>query len=158
MVGRDVTSPSNTDGKLGFSYSAVGSYSKEECVKDNITGLTWEGKPTTGLRAAGNTYTNLGDNSVSDASAYVAAVNAARLCGYSDWRLPTADELQGIVDYGVAYPDPAIDVTWFPNTQQDVYWTGTGYAGHSNDAWFVDFGGGYVYYGRHGSYLVRLVR
>jgi hypothetical protein len=89
----------------------------------------------------------------------VAAVNAARLCGYSDWRLPTADELQGIVDYGVAYPDPTIDVTWFPNTQQGVYWTGTGYAGRSYYAWYVNFGDGLVYSnlrGYHGH--VRLVR
>lgn len=119
MVGRDVTSPSNTDGKLGFSYSTVGSYSKEECVKDNITGLTWEGKPTTGLRAAGNTYTNnLGDNDHPDGvSAYVAAVNAAGLCGYSNWRLPTLDELLSIVDYGVNSFGLAIDSAWFPNTQ-----------------------------------------
>ena len=158
MVGRDVSSPSNTDGKLGFSYSTVGSYSKEECVKDNITGLTWEGKPTTGLRAAGNTYTNLGNNSANDASTYVAAVNAAKLCGYSDWRLPTVDELQGLVDYGVAYPGPTIDGIWFPNTQPGYYWTGTGYAGCSGNACVVSFVNGYVD-GYNGGYVhVRLVR
>lgn len=162
MVGRDVTSPSNTDGKLGFSYSTVGSYSKEECVKDNITGLTWEGKPTTGLLAAANTYTNLGDNSANDASTYVAAVNAAKLCGYSDWRLPTADELQGIVDYSVASPGPTIDGTWFPNTQTwHYYWSGTGYAGDASSAWLVGFADGYVPSGydfRLESGYVRLVR
>jgi hypothetical protein len=162
MVGRDVTSPSNTDGKLGFSYSTVGIYSKEECVKDNITGLIWEGKPTTGLRAAGNSYTNLGDNSANDASTYVSAVNAAKLCGYSDWRLPTADELQGLVDYSVAYPRPTIDATWFPNTQQYAYWTGTRYASDARFAWAVDFDYGFVYNGHNRYYYasshVRLVR
>lgn len=160
MIGRDVSSPGSSDGKLGFSYSTVGSYSKEECVKDNITGLTWEGKPTSGLRAASNTYTNYGDNSASDASTYVAAVNAAKLCGYSDWRLPTVDELQSIVDYSVAsYYGPTIDTTWFPNTPQYAYWTGTGYAGDSSRAWFVYSSYGDVYYHhRYSLTHVRLVR
>lgn len=160
MVGRDVSTPSAADGKLGFSYSMVGSYSKEECVKDNLTGLTWEGKPTTGLRAAANTYTNYGDNRAGDASAYVAAVNATALCGYTDWRLPTKAELQSLVDYSMASPGPMIDGAWFPNTQSYVYWTGTGYAGHSGYAWDVDFYHGDVlgndrYDGRN---HVRLVR
>jgi hypothetical protein len=178
MTGRDVSNADSSDGKLGLSYSAVGSYTKEECVKDNITGLTWEGKPTSGLRAASNTYTHY-DNTAAvqfwngsayvnptqaqiDAATntvgYVAAVNAAKLCGYTDWRLPTADELQGIVDYSVAYPGPTIDGTWFPNTQQYAYWTGTGYAGGSSGAWVVDFGYGFVYGYSRGYGHVRLVR
>ena len=36
-----------------------GTYTKEECVKDNSTGLIWEGKPTTGTaRLASTKYTN----------------------------------------------------------------------------------------------------
>jgi hypothetical protein len=159
MLGRDVTEPANSDGKLGFSYSPVGAYSKEECVRDNITGLTWEGKPTTGLRAAGNTYNNLGDNNANDASTYVATVNAIKLCGYSDWRLPTADELQTLVDYSVAYPGPSIDSTWFPNTQQWVYWTATPYAGEASSAWDLYFDNGGMGTGNHYNYIhVRLVR
>jgi Leucine-rich repeat (LRR) protein len=159
MIGLDVSSPGSSDGKLGFSYSAVGSYTKEECVKDNITGLTWEGKPTTGLRAASNTYTNYGDNRAGDATAYVVAVNNAKLCGYDNWRLPTVDELQGLVDYSEAY-SPIIDRTWFPNTQQPWYWTGTGYANDSNYVWVVYFGyGDFFYYdSRSRGGHVRLVR
>lgn len=148
MVGRDVTEPTNTDGKLGFSYSAVGAYSKEECVKDNITGLTWEGIPTSGPRAA------------TDTVSYVAAVNAAKLCGYSDWRLPTANELQTLVDYSVAYHSPTIDGTWFPNTRSEAYLTSTGLAGYASRAWSVYFdvgGADNVNYGGY-DYVVRLVR
>lgn len=158
MTGRDVSNADGSDGKLGFSYSTVGSYEKTECVKDNITGLTWEGKPSSGLRDTGSTYTNYGDSRPGDASAYVAAVNATALCGYTDWRLPTADELQSIVDYSVA-PGPAIDGTWFLNTQQFGYWTGTGYAGGSSYAWVVSFVNGSVGVNfRSFSSHVRLVR
>ena len=166
MIGRDVSLDSS-DGKLGFSYSTVGSYAKTECVKDNITGLTWEGKPTSGLRAASNTYTHYDNTAAAqvwdgsdgfspvtptqaqiDAAtntvSYVNAVNASALCGYTDWRLPTADELQGIVDYGVAYPGPTIDGTWFPNTQRNLYWTGTEFPGLFSNAWGVHFYSGHV--------------
>ena len=179
MVGRDVTSPAAADGKLGFSYGLVESYTKEECVKDSITGLTWEGKPTSGLRAAGNTYTHFDStttaqfwngtafvnptqeqvNAATNTVGYIAAVNAAKLCGHSDWRLPTANELQTIVDRSVAFPGPTVDGTWFPNTQQKGHWTSTGYAADASYAWDIDFYQGVVSYGyRYSNYHVRLVR
>lgn len=182
MIGRDVSSPDSSDGKLGLSYSEVAGYARTECVKDNLTGLTWEGKPTTGLRAAGNTYTNYDNTAAAqfwnwnvpayvnptqaqiDAATntvgYVNAVNTMALCGYTDWRLPTADELQGIVDYGVAWPGPTVDADWFPNTVGRAYWSSSPYVGGANYAWLVYFGFGSVGYGyRNLSGLhVRLVR
>ena len=179
MIGRDVSSPDSSDGKLGFSYSTVGSYAKTECVKDNLTGLTWEGKPTTGLRAASNTYTNYDNTAASQVSnsivfnptqaqidaatntvGYVNAVNASALCGYTDWRLPTADELQGIVDYGVAYlTGPTVDASWFPNTVDDGYWSSSPYAGNDYLTRLVSFFNSMVgaNFRSYGSY-VRLVR
>ena len=144
MLGRDVTSADNTDGKLGFSFSAVGSYASTECVKDNLTGLVWEGKPTVGDRASSNSYSNYGDSRSADASAYVTAVNAAKLCGYSNWRLPTRAELQALLDYSVASPSPSVDTTWFPNTGAAAYWSASPYLGTSTKAWAVNFANGYV--------------
>ncbi|MDP1656723.1 MAG: DUF1566 domain-containing protein [Hylemonella sp.] len=161
MIGRDVTTPDSSDGKLGFSYSAVGSHARTECVKDNLTGLTWEGKPTSGLRANTNMYTNYGDGRAGDASAYVAAVNATALCGYTDWRLPIADELQSIVDYGVAWPGPAVDAGWFPNTVNLVFWSSSSFLGVGvvNHAWYVNLGnGGVAGYTVTRDMHVRLVR
>ncbi|MCX8519911.1 MAG: hypothetical protein ORN28_00055, partial [Rhodoferax sp.] len=84
-----------------------GTYDKTECVKDNKTGLVWEGKPAAvGTRAASNTYTNFDSTGTTQKSGttltqtdldattnsvgYVKTVNASPgLCGSMDWRLPT---------------------------------------------------------------------
>lgn len=157
-----------------MAYSLVpkaggGTYDKTECVKDDVTGLVWEGKTASGLRAGSNTYTNYhssysGTQAQMDAATntygYVAAVNAQGLCGYSDWRLPTVDELLSIVDYGVASPGPTINSTWFPNTPALMsYWSSSPHVGISNHAWYVLFGYGNVrYVFRSYDYAVRLVR
>jgi len=58
------------------------------CVRDNVTGLTWEVKTNDGgLRDMNKTYT--WDN----APSYATAVNAAGLCGFKDWRIPNPKEL-----------------------------------------------------------------
>jgi len=159
MLGRDLSSASNTDGNLGFSFSAVANYASTECVKDNLTGLVWEGKTTLGDRASTNSYSNYGDSRGADASAYVTAVNAAKLCGYSNWRLPTSEELQALVDYSVVNPDPGVDATWLPNTMAAPYWTASAYLGSSTKAWYVNFANGYVSSSaRSGKLPVRLVR
>jgi hypothetical protein len=62
--------------------------------------------------------------------------------GFSDWRLPNIKELPSIVDYS-AY-SPAIDGTFFPNTQSDGYWSGTTFAASTDYAWLVSFGNGNV--------------
>ena len=140
------------------SYSEVpkasgGTWARTECVKDNITGLMWEGKTASGTRAGSNTYTNYhssyyGTQDQMDAGSntygYVAAVNASGLCGFTDWRLPTAKELQTLVNYGVAYPGPTIDTTWFPNTQGSWYCSSSPYVGDSSGAWVVYFDDGGV--------------
>ena len=152
-------------------------YDKTECVKDNITGLMWEGKTDSGARAGSNTYTNDGH-----ATAYVTTVNSnSGLCGFKDWRLPTAKELQTLLNYGVVVqatpvfdnkgklesirvdsPAPTIDTTWFPNTQGSLtsyYWSSSPYVGDTRSAWYVRFSYGAIEKGtRSGSGHLRLVR
>ncbi|SYZ81279.1 putative lipoprotein [Vibrio paracholerae] len=102
-------------------------------MRDNVTGLIWEVKQPVGsggLRDASHTYTwynpdnssNGGDagtqnggtcqGSACDTQAFVNAVNSQGLCGASDWRLPSVNELFSIVHNGRI--EPAIDQAYFP--------------------------------------------
>ena len=158
-------------------------YDKTECVRDNATGLIWQGQTPagTGLRANDQYKTNFdsttelqkynGGNpiaptqsevdAITNSIGFKNAVNASNLCGSAAWRLPTNDELLGIVKTGEY---PRIDNAWFPNTVDLHYWTSSPYVGYTYAAWTVNFGYGfaagdyrdngygYVYH------LVRLVR
>src|SRR5208283_1399646 len=92
-----------------------------------------------------------------DTQSYVNAVNAAALCGYTDWRMPTYRELLTLVHHGVQ--NPSIDATFFPNTQPWAFWSGSSYVPVPEGAWSVVFFDGYpfAYYKTNANY-VRLVR
>jgi hypothetical protein len=137
------------------------------CVQDNSTGLIWEVKTTDGgLRDWSKKYSNystdfdpIGQYGAStDASGFVADVNATKLCGYSDWRLPALAELQSLV-VGSS-PGPTIDTAWFPNTKADIYWSSSPFDGYPGYAWGVDFYIADATGAARGSFIsyVRLVR
>ena len=127
--GRDAQALTNADadGRLGFAYATVGG----GCIKDSVTGLTWDpAAPSAATQA--------------DAAARVATANAAALCGFTDWRLPSADELLSLVDAG-ASTAARIDAR-FAATPAVGFWSATLYAGDTRAAWIVDFGSGAVAY------------
>lgn len=158
--GRDVYVNDNTDGHAGFSFKKIAANgstladdaSDWSCLQDRVTGLIWEIKRIDGLHATDKLFSH------SQAIEYVSNVNTEAWCGSQDWRLPTADELQMIVDYGVLFPGPAIDQTFFPNTSNLPHWTNTTHAHSLEKAWVVAFDDGRVFDDvRSQRYSVRLV-
>ena len=134
-----------------------------DCALDQFTSLTWEVKTSQpGLRFAENTYSwydpseahggeldyrgeaDMGacTGSVCDTSAYVEAVNAVALCGYTDWRMPTRDELGSISDPRKNQAPPSINTRFFPNTMPGEYWSGNDYQFQWNAAWVWSFHNG----------------
>ena len=70
------------------------------------------------------------------------------LGGYSDWKLPTKDELVGISKSSV-----------FTHVASNYYWSSTTNANYSSYAWGVHFSNGNQgYYYKYYSYYVRCVR
>jgi hypothetical protein len=174
-------------GNAGFDFTKLdgngnalpASATSWDCVRDNVTGLIWEVKTTSGLRSMYNTYTWYDPNSpdgnpgvanggnctgsACDTHAYVQAVNQQGLCGASDWRMPTWRELQGIVDYG-RY-NPAIDTGYFPNTLSSystnylIFLSASPSPYGGKSVWAVSFLSGDTHpSGRESYYHVRLVR
>lgn len=161
--------------------AVAASASQWDCVRDNATQLVWEIKSADGgLRDRNHRYAwsgadvthNGGDAGGTTETAwcsdslngkgcttenYVAAVNAAHLCGASDWRLPTQRELLSLIHAGKL--NPAVDAAFLPNTLNDVYWSANTYARIPAFAWGVHFGYGAANadYKNRG-YRVRLVR
>ena len=133
------------------------------CVLDQFTGLTWEVKSDLpGLHDSRNTYSwynpqeahggeldyrgqpDGGDCSGSDCdtSAFVESVNAEALCGFTDWRMPSRDELGSISDPRKVGQPPTINSRYFPNTQAAEYWSGNDYQFQWDAAWVWSFQNG----------------
>jgi hypothetical protein len=181
--GRDVTNFDATDGHAGFSFTKLDSDGNPlpataqswNCVRDEVTGLVWEVKTVDGsMQDKNNTYTwyepdtgkNWGNSGIQnggtcvgsncDTSSYVAAINSSELCGFSDWRLPRAEELFSIVNHNTRLP--AIDLDYFPNTTDGYHFTSYS-GGDGSWAMAVVFSeGSMVYHFKSNAYSLRLVR
>lgn len=146
------------------------------CVLDTATGLIWEVK--TDDRGPGDkrwTFTwydktkaeerfpvgypdggSCFNKGSCDTAGYVVATNKRRLCGFADWRLPSAEELESLLRPELP---KKIDERFFPNSLADYYWTGTYVALEVGGAMFVSFEHGISLAGNSAAAAaVRLVR
>jgi hypothetical protein len=86
------------------------------------------------------------------------ACKSLALAGFTDWRMPTVEELFALADRN--RHSPAIDTDAFPSCTGGWYWSSTVDASSPSDyAWYVYFGYGYAGCDRQGANgRVRAVR
>lgn len=92
-------------------------------ITDSKTKLVWLrcglGMSWNGSSCEGQTLTY----NWNGAQGEIDGLNAKKVGGRSDWRLPTEDELLGIVEQQCF--KPAINLDAFPYTPESGFWTGT---------------------------------
>ncbi len=110
-------------------------------VTDNVTGLMWEQKTDDGsIHDFQDTYTWSTGTNDPDGTAFtvfLATLNSGGgFAGYTDWRLPTIGELQGIRAPGLM--GPSIQAEYFGPTPSSIHWSSTTQYNPSY-AWGVHF-------------------
>ena len=152
-------------------------------VTDQKTGLVWEKKDaldgstnSSDPHDADNPYAwSSSSGSAPDGTVFTSflfALNAGTspdgvattgcFTGHCDWRLPTSEEVAGIVDETLGFcgggVGPCTDPALGP-MQADGYWSATTFARNASRAWIVDFSsGGLAEGGKDLDFFVRAVR
>ena len=134
--------------------------SEWSCVRDNVTNLVWEIKSdnssdfrhmdfTFSWRNPDSSENGGASGSINegacfgiscDTHAYVQAVNTTGLCGASDWRVPSIEELLSIAHFG-ALDFRNIDTGYFFDMPSETmsFWSSTTVARNSSEAWAKNF-------------------
>jgi hypothetical protein len=108
--------------------------------RDSQTGLEWQGRSP-------------GQMTWLEALAYASGLE---LSGKKDWRLPSAAELESLLDRSRYRPEMKRSV---PFRDQLSYWSATTFGENTQNAWIVMFDGAYVLsYPKTNAYWVRCVR
>ena len=142
IIGTDVRREQHRE-LMADAFKPLTGLTAEQCAKDYATGLIWEGKSLdpADMRFVGLTFTNFDSttalqvefeiagrpsvyaaptsgqvNAESNSIGYKNAVNASALCGFTDWRLPSRNEL-------VALGLLSSKLSDFPEVSSRAYWT-----------------------------------
>ena len=143
--GADCSSDTPTTPNIDFTDN------KDGTVTHNKTGLTWQ------RCAVGQTWTGSMCNGFATPMNYTAAnQQTSTLAGYSDWRIPSVNELKSIVEYknyspsinNVIFPSTPVNWFWSASNSKDIAWVVSFYDGNDSDS-----SGGKL-----NNYLLRLVR
>lgn len=113
----------------------------DDTVTDRVTGLMWQKEGS----SEGMTW--------ADAKEYVNKLNSVQFGGYSDWRLPTIEELASLIKSMRAkgtYIDPIF------SEKQQFCWSADTFA--PDIAWYVSFKAGMIRHIYRFFYYVRAVR
>lgn len=127
-------------------------------VTDTQTGLTWMRCPI-GMKWTNNNCTNKADRTGwSMSTVAISELNDGKgYANYNDWRLPTLQELNSLVEKNCF--EPAINSEIFPNTPHTGFWTSTEESNYSHGAWLVYFRHGSQYMGnKEFEWALRAVR
>jgi hypothetical protein len=101
--------------KLDFQATELPAAAEEwAMVKDTATGLIWENKTMDGsIHDVEKTYDWQEAHDI-----FLAELNGNKFGGFSDWRIPTTDELREIIVKG---EEPYVDQQFFPHTAPTGY-------------------------------------
>lgn len=130
-------------------------------VRDRLTGLLWQ-RCSVGQFWNGKTCEESSKRMIKSWFSWEdkrsAIIRTEKSDGLGDWRVPTINELQTIVNYQCI--KPAINDRIFPNTPSWKYWTTSLFSDNTNYAWVVDFTTGKASTAllTNASYHIRLVR
>lgn len=119
--------------KVNSNGTVTDSKSKRVWLRCSL-GMSWNGSSCEGKTLAYDW------NAAKDA---VGELNAKKVAGRSDWRLPKLSELQSIVEKQCF--KPAINLDAFPFTPESGFWSSTELAGTSSRAMMVLFIHGQAY-------------
>lgn len=120
---------------------------------DSVTKLTWK-RCSEGLSGksceSGSPITYTWPEAIKAAA-------VSTFAGRQDWRLPTIQELDSIIEYKCTMP--AVNAEIFPATPISNFWSISPFAGYPNGSWNINFNdGSHESCSRNWNLYVRLVR
>jgi hypothetical protein len=122
-TGQTTTYVEHDDGNTTRGIARSFTNNGDDTVTDNATGLMWQD----------DAAVKTNDQNQTDAIIYCENLNFA---GYTDWYLPSVEELVSITDK--ERTNPTIDPT-FTNVVSSRYWSSTTYVSNTSVAWAVYF-------------------